>query len=179
LKEITKDWERLYRKNKPSRINIALSYMVNKEFRAVYLYRQRRTQKMSKHFFRYHFWAGLNHLLVNNLYIDDKTDIAEGLLLIHAFGIAIAAKQIGKNCTIFHNVTIGPNYRNDQHGNRLLPVLGDNVIISPGAVVVGNCKIGSNVLIGANSVITKDCPDNSVVFGYNQIHGAYDKARFG
>ena len=39
------------------------------------------------------------------------------------------------------------------------------VTIYPGAVVIGNIKIGNNVVIGANSVVTKDVPDNTVVAG--------------
>lgn len=67
--------------------------------------------------------------------------------------------KIGKNCTIFHQVTIGNDYR-DIHN---VPTIGDNVIIYPGAKIVGKVKSGNNVEIGANAVVTKDVPDNSLV----------------
>ena len=41
------------------------------------------------------------------------------------------------------------------------PTIGDNVVLYPGAKVVGNVVIGDNVVIGANAVVTKDIPANS------------------
>lgn len=46
-----------------------------------------------------------------------------------------------------------------------MPLIGDNVSIGSGAVVVGPIIIGNNVLIGANSYVDKDLPDNAVVAG--------------
>ncbi|MDO4763207.1 MAG: acyltransferase, partial [Flavobacteriaceae bacterium] len=44
-------------------------------------------------------------------------------------------------------------------------IIGDNVWIGEGVVILPNVKIGNGVIIGANSVITKDIPANSVVAG--------------
>ena len=46
-----------------------------------------------------------------------------------------------------------------------MPIIGDNVSIGSGAVVVGAIKIGNNVKIGANSYVDKDIPNNVVVAG--------------
>ncbi|WP_288083930.1 MULTISPECIES: serine O-acetyltransferase [Bacteroidales] len=46
-----------------------------------------------------------------------------------------------------------------------VPVIGDNVHISHGAIVFGGITIGNNVTIGANSVVNKPVPDNAVVAG--------------
>ena len=46
-----------------------------------------------------------------------------------------------------------------------IPIIGDNVFVGVGAVVVGKIKIGNNVQIGANAVVTKDVPDNAIVVG--------------
>ena len=46
-----------------------------------------------------------------------------------------------------------------------MPIIGDNVSIGSGAVVVGPIHIGDNVSIGANSYVDKDIPDNVVVAG--------------
>lgn len=67
--------------------------------------------------------------------------------------------KIGKNCIIFHQVTIGNDYRDIRN----VPTIGDNVIIYPGAKIVGKVKVGNNVEIGANAVVTKDVPDNTLV----------------
>lgn len=63
---------------------------------------------------------------------------------------------VGKNCTIFHQVTIG-------EGRGGAPVIGDNVMIGAGAKLVGGIRIGNNVRIGAGCVVMQDVPDNTTV----------------
>lgn len=70
--------------------------------------------------------------------------------------------KIGKNCTIFQQVTIG-SVTSEGSSNIGSPTIGDNVIIGAGAKIIGNVKIGDNVRIGANCVVVKDIPDNSTV----------------
>ncbi|MBQ7923529.1 MAG: serine acetyltransferase [Clostridia bacterium] len=64
--------------------------------------------------------------------------------------------KIGKNCTIFHQVTIG-------EGKDGAPVIGDNVMIGAGARVIGGINIGNNVKIGAGCVVATDIPDGATV----------------
>ena len=45
------------------------------------------------------------------------------------------------------------------------PIIGNNVYVCTGAVVIGNITIGDNVIIGANSVVTKSVPCNCTVVG--------------
>lgn len=69
---------------------------------------------------------------------------------------------IGKNCVIFHQVTIGSNtLKNSEYGGS--PTIGDNCYIGAGAKIIGNVKIGNNVRIGANCVVVKAVPDNCTV----------------
>lgn len=70
----------------------------------------------------------------------------------------INAEIIEKNCQIMQQVTIGIN-------NGRKPILGDNVVVSCGAKVIGEITIGNNVVIGTNAVVCKDIPDNFVVAG--------------
>lgn len=46
-----------------------------------------------------------------------------------------------------------------------MPIIGDNVSIGTGAIVVGPIHIGNNVVIGACSYVDKDIPDNAKVIG--------------
>lgn len=46
-----------------------------------------------------------------------------------------------------------------------VPVIGNNVYIAKGAIVIGGITIGNNVTIGANAVVTKPIPDNAIVAG--------------
>lgn len=70
--------------------------------------------------------------------------------------------RIGKNCVIFHQVTIGSNTLSGSRG-RGAPVIGDNVYIGCGARIIGGIRVGNNVRIGAGCVVTRDVPDNSTV----------------
>jgi len=69
--------------------------------------------------------------------------------------------KIGKDCVIFHQVTIGSNRLADS--NFGAPDIGNNVYIGAGAKIIGNVRIGDNVRIGANCVVVKDISDNSTV----------------
>lgn len=44
-------------------------------------------------------------------------------------------------------------------------IIGDNVWIGGGAILLPGVKIGNNVVIGAGSVVTKDIPDNTIAYG--------------
>lgn len=78
-------------------------------------------------------------------------------------GIFISSgATIGKNCTIFHQVTIGSNTLQDSSGQGC-PTIGDNVYIGCGAKIIGGVHIGNNVRIGANCVVVNDVPDNCTV----------------
>lgn len=69
---------------------------------------------------------------------------------------------IGKNCVIFHQVTIGSNTLPDSKGQGS-PTIGDDVYIGAGAKIIGKVVVGNHVRIGANCVVTKDVPDNTTV----------------
>lgn len=72
-------------------------------------------------------------------------------------GIVIAGgAKIGNNVTISHQVTIG-------RSKNLVPIIGDNVYIGPGAKSFGGIQIGNNVRIGANCIVFQDIPDNATV----------------
>lgn len=73
------------------------------------------------------------------------------------YGIIVSHNaKIGKNATIFHQVTIG-------EGVGGAPTIGDNCIIGAGAKITGNIRIGNNVKIGTNCVVFEDIPDNATV----------------
>ena len=76
-------------------------------------------------------------------------------------GLVIHGRSvIGRNCSIGQNETIG-----GKSGWYEVSVIGDNVHIHAGAVVLGPVRIGNNVEIGANAVVVKDVPDSCVVAG--------------
>jgi serine O-acetyltransferase len=168
-----------YETKKPNPIRIFRFFIINSGFRGVYFYRKRHHHKVAKHRFRYRIWAFLNFALNKSMIIDVDADIGPGLLVRHATGIVIGGAKMGINCTIYQNVTIGANFRRNEKGEHN-PTIEDNVIFSPGAVVIGPIKVGSNTLIGANTVLTRSLDGGNVVSGsYATIIGMYDKSRFG
>ena len=64
--------------------------------------------------------------------------------------------QVGVNCRIYQNVTIG-------EVDRKAPVIGDDCLIGAGAVILGGIQIGNHVKIGAGAVVCKDVPDGCTV----------------
>lgn len=67
---------------------------------------------------------------------------------------------IGENTKILHNVTIG-----GRGGAPEMPIIGKNVLIGTGAVILGGVVIGDNSKIGANAVVLNNVPPNSTVVG--------------
>jgi serine O-acetyltransferase len=83
-------------------------------------------------------------------------EIGEGFYIHLGYSTVIGAKSIGKNCLIYQQVTIG-----SFNG---APIIGNNVTICSGAVILGNITIGNNVSIGANATVLNNVPDNTTVY---------------
>ena len=70
--------------------------------------------------------------------------------------------EIGDDCTIYHNVTLGGTGHDT--GKRH-PTLGNNVLVATGAKVLGPITIGDNARVGANAVVLKNVEENATVVG--------------
>ncbi|AQS57942.1 serine O-acetyltransferase [Desulforamulus ferrireducens] len=89
--------------------------------------------------------------------------IGEGLFIDHGSGVVIGeTAEIGDNVTIYQGVTLGGTGK--EKGKRH-PTIGNNVVISSGAKVLGSFSVGDNVKIGAGSVVLKPVPPNCTVVG--------------
>ena len=134
----------------------AFSWLVmnTKEFRNVMF------NRLHRNLFSYLFCRILFKPL-SSLYINmPPEDIGGGLYFQHGFSTIIAAKKIGENCSINQQVTIG--YNGDS-----APIIGDNVTIAAGAIVIGGVSIHNNAIVGAGAVVTHDVKENDVVVGYS------------
>ena len=92
----------------------------------------------------------------------DADTIGGGMQVFHGYSTIVFARSIGKNFTVYQQVTIGRAKKVD--GNDI-PIIGDNVTVYAGAIIVGGVRIGNNATIGAGTVVTKDVPDNATVVG--------------
>ena len=89
--------------------------------------------------------------------------IGDGLFIDHGSGVVIGeTTEIGDNVTIYQGVTLGGTGK--EKGKRH-PTIGNNVVISAGARILGSFEVGDNAKIGAGSVVLKPVPPNSTVVG--------------
>lgn len=95
--------------------------------------------------------------------------VGRHFILHHAHSTRIGARRVGDNVEIWQNVTIG-----HQHPTDLLPIIGNDVKIGCGAIVVGSITVGDGAVIGAGAVVVKDVPDGAVMVG-NPARNLKDK----
>ena len=89
--------------------------------------------------------------------------IGRRFVIDHGMGIVIGeTAEIGDDCLIYHGVTLGGTGK-DQ-GKRH-PTLGNNVMVSAGAKVLGPFKVGDNSRIASNAVVLSEIPPDSTAVG--------------
>lgn len=89
--------------------------------------------------------------------------IGKNLFIDHGAGVVIGeTTEIGDNCTLYQNVTLGGTGKDV--GKRH-PTLGNNVMVGAGARVLGPFKIGDNSKIAANAVVLEEVPPNCTAVG--------------
>jgi serine O-acetyltransferase len=102
------------------------------------------------------------------------TEIDKSVLFAHhARGCTIAASKVCENVVIYQNVTIGSNMRynktNGEWENIGCPIICKNVVIGDGAKILGPIIIGENSVVAAGTIITRDIPANSIIYGVNKF----------
>ena len=101
------------------------------------------------------FWTGIE--------IHPGAKIGRRLVIDHGMGIVIGeTAEIGDDCLLYHGLTLGGTGK-DQ-GKRH-PTIGNNVLVSTGAKVLGPFKVGDGARIAANAVVLKEIPENATAVG--------------
>ena len=101
------------------------------------------------------FWTGIE--------IHPGAKIGRRLVIDHGMGIVIGeTAEIGDDCLLYHGVTLGGTGKDS--GKRH-PTLGNNVMVSTGAKVLGPFKVGDNARIAANAVVLQEVPANATAVG--------------
>ncbi len=89
--------------------------------------------------------------------------IGKGLFIDHGMGVVIGeTTEIGDNCTIYQNVTLGGTGKD--HGKRH-PTLGNDVMIGAGAKVLGPFRVGNGARVASGAVVLDAVPDNATAVG--------------
>ncbi|MDG1813086.1 MAG: serine O-acetyltransferase [Porticoccaceae bacterium] len=95
--------------------------------------------------------------------IHPGAQMGSGIMIDHATGLVIGETAvIGNDVSILHSVTLGGS--GCKGGNRH-PHIGDGVMISAGAKILGNITVGDGVKIGAGSLVLEDVPAHVTVAG--------------
>lgn len=101
------------------------------------------------------FWTGIE--------IHPGAKIGRRFVIDHGMGIVIGeTAEIGDDCLLYHGVTLGGTGKD--HGKRH-PTLGNNVMVSAGAKVLGPFKVGDNSRIAANAVVLSEIPPEATAVG--------------
>lgn len=131
-------------------------------FKVMLHYRLAHKLYIKRHYFLAR-WVSQRGVRKTGIEIHPGATIGKGLFIDHGNGVIIGETAIlGDNVTLYQGVTLGGTGK--EQGKRH-PTIGNNVMISTGAKVLGSFKIGDNSKIGAGSVVLKEVPPNSTVVG--------------
>ena len=115
-----------------------------------------------KHYFLAR-WYSQRTVRKTGIEIHPGAKIGKGLFIDHGNGVIIGETTIiGDNVTLYQGVTLGGTGK--EKGKRH-PTIGNNVMISAGAKVLGSFTVGENSKIGAGSVVLSEVPSNCTVVG--------------
>jgi len=160
LRKIIDDARAIYR-NDPAARNI--EFLLYPGFHAAFFHRFIHIMYNLRIPFFPRFFSQLNRF-ITGIEIHPGATIGGGLFIDHGAGVVIGeTAEIGENCVLFHNVTLGGT---GKHKGKRHPTIGDNVVIGTGTTLLGPLTVGNNVKIGANCFIyMADIPDNCTVVG--------------
>ena len=131
-------------------------------YKAVRSYRRAHWFYERGHFFIAR-WISQRSRHKTGIEIHPGAKIGKGLFIDHGAGVVIGeTTEIGDNCTLYQNVTLGGTGKDV--GKRH-PTLGNNVLVGSGARVLGPFKIGDNSKIAANAVVLEEVPPNCTAVG--------------
>lgn len=143
-------------------IHSSMEVFLYPSFKAMLHYRVAHWLYGRGHFF-WARWVSQRAVRKTGIEIHPGATIGKGLFIDHGNGVIIGETAIvGDNVTLYQGVTLGGTGK--EHGKRH-PTVGDNVMISAGAKVLGSFTIGANSKIGAGSVVLEEVPPGSTVVG--------------
>ncbi len=152
---------RVIRERDPA-IHSSMEVFLYPSFKVMLHYRIAHRLYQSGHYF-WARWISQRGVRKTGIEIHPGAKIGSGFFIDHGNGVIIGETAvIGNNVTLYQGVTLGGTGK--EQGKRH-PTVGDNVMISAGAKVLGSFTIGENSKIGAGSVVLSPVPPNSTVVG--------------
>lgn len=161
LVKYIKDEMQIIKERDPA-IRSSMEVFLYPSFKAILRYRLAHRLYNRKHYFLAR-WLSQRTVRKTGIEIHPGASIGKGLFIDHGHGVVIGETAIiGDNVTLYQGVTLGGTGK--EKGKRH-PTIGNNVMISAGAKVLGSFTIGENSKIGAGSVVLSEVPPNSTVVG--------------
>src|SRR5205085_2372777 len=108
----------------------------------------------------------LSHIgrMLTGIEIHPGARIGKRLFIDHGMGVVIGeTAEIGDDCTLYQGVTLGGTSL--ERGHKRHPTLGNGVIVSVHAQVLGPFRVGDGARIGAQAVVLKEVPDGATMVG--------------
>ncbi len=91
--------------------------------------------------------------------------IGRNFFIDHGFVVIGETAEIGDDVTMYQGSTLGGTNPTNGVGGKRHPTIGDGVIVSLGAAILGPIQVGAGARIGANAVVTKDVPEGATMVG--------------
>ena len=152
---------RVIRERDPA-IHSDMEVFLYPSFKVMLHYRLAHKLYLKKHYFLAR-WVSQRGVRKTGIEIHPGAQIGKGLFIDHGNGVIIGETAIlGDNVTLYQGVTLGGTGK--EQGKRH-PTVGNNVMISAGAKVLGSFTIGDNSKIGAGSVVLEEVPPGCTVVG--------------
>jgi serine O-acetyltransferase len=108
----------------------------------------------------------VNNLVIRNLYgveLSDRARVGRRVHIGHHQTILIPPYcEIGDDCTLRHNLTIGYAYGYAEPGDA--PKIGARVEVASGVQIIGRITVGDDARIGPGSIVMSDVPAGATVF---------------
>ncbi len=152
---------RIIRERDPA-IHSDMEAFLYPSFQVMRYYRRAHKHYLKGHYFRARY-ISQKARKKTGIEIHPGATIGKGFFIDHGAGVIIGETTIiGDNVTLYQGVTLGGTGK--EQGKRH-PTIGNNVMISTGAKVLGSFTIGDNSKIGAGSVVLDEVPPGSTVVG--------------
>lgn len=149
-------------KERDPAIHSSMEVFLYPSFKVMLHYRLAHKLYVNKHYFLAR-WISQRGVRKTGIEIHPGAKIGKGFFIDHGNGVIIGETAVvGDNVTLFQGVTLGGTGK--EQGKRH-PTIGNNVMISAGAKVLGSFRVGDNSKIGAGSVVLEEVPENSTVVG--------------
>ena len=108
----------------------------------------------------------VSHLgrMLTGIEIHPGARIGKRLFIDHGMGVVIGeTAEIGDDCTLYQGVTLGGTSL--ARGQKRHPTIGNGVIVSSGAQVLGPFKVGDGARVGAQAVVLSEVPPGATMVG--------------